>query len=126
MVEVFVETFRETLLIASEVCSTILEFIALFVMMYHGVRGAISWWNDDREGAISLAEGIAMTLEFLLAAEVLHTVLANDVSDLIMLGSLVVMRAVMTLEIHLEMKHKRESLAKHEHGKKAVDVKEDK
>ena len=53
-----------------------------------------------------------MGLEFLLAGEVLNTVNASQLSDLYLLGGLVLLRGLMTLEIHWELKHEKEEMKK--------------
>ena len=54
-----------------------------------------------------------MCLEFLMAGEVLHTILAEEISDLVILGALVVLRGIMTFEIHWEIKNEKAELAAH-------------
>lgn len=93
--------------------SLMLELFGAAIMVYTGVKGFILWVTNREESSINLGEGIAMTLEFLMAGEVLHTIVAQNVSDLIILGALVILRGIMTYEIHWELKHEKEHLAEH-------------
>ena len=106
-----VELLHNILFEVVEIVSMILEACGICVIAYTGFKSFVGWLTKKNgECSLHLAEGIALTREFLLAAEVLHTILAEQVSDLIILGALVVLRAAMTLEIHLEMKSEKEAL----------------
>lgn len=52
-----------------------------------------------------LASGLALSLEFKMAAEILKTVLIRDLNELLVLGVVIVLRALLSLLIHFEMKH---------------------
>lgn len=107
--EVFIELLRTGLVYIVEITGTLLDYYSGSIS-HSAVYRCKSLWDGctrkRQESGLNLAESIAMALEFLLAAEVMHTVLANEVSDLIILGALVVLRAVMTVEIHWELKKK--------------------
>lgn len=109
MLETYVEILHNILVVFVELGGTVLELFALFVMLKTGIQCLLKWLAGKKTSGLDLAEGIALALEFLLAAEVLHTVLATQVSDMIVLGLLVILRALMTFEIHLEMKSEKES-----------------
>ena len=53
-----------------------------------------------------LANGLALSLEFKMAAEILKTVLVRDLNELVVLGAVIILRALLSLLIHVEMKHK--------------------
>ena len=46
-----------------------------------------------------------MGLEFKMAAEILRTVLIQSLDELIMLGAVILLRALLSLLIHYEIKH---------------------
>ena len=52
-----------------------------------------------------LATGLATGLEFKVAAEILKTVLVHDLSELLVLGAVILLRAILSILIHFEMKH---------------------
>jgi uncharacterized membrane protein len=93
--------------------SIILELFGAIILFYTGVKGFIQWVTRKEECSVNLAEGIAMCLEFLMAGEVLHTILAEEIQDLVILGALVILRGIMTLEIHWEIKNEKAELAAH-------------
>ena len=51
-----------------------------------------------------LANGLATGLEFKMAAEILKTVLVRELSELLILGAVILLRALLSLLIHFEMK----------------------
>ena len=61
-----------------------------------------------KEGDIKfqLANGLALSLEFKMAAEILKTVLIRELNELVVLGAVIVLRALLSVLIHIEMKHK--------------------
>ena len=54
------------------------------------------------------ATGLATALEFKVAAEILKTVLVQDLSELIVLGAVIVLRALLSVLIHFEMKYNKD------------------
>ena len=51
-----------------------------------------------------LASGMALGLEFKMAAEILKTVLIRDLGELAVLGAVIILRALLSFLIHFEMK----------------------
>ncbi len=51
-----------------------------------------------------LANGLATALEFKMAAEILKTVLVRELSELLILGAVILLRAILSVLIHFEMK----------------------
>lgn len=50
------------------------------------------------------ATGLATALEFKMAAEILKTVIIKEMSELLVLGAVIILRAILSLLIHFEMK----------------------
>ena len=50
-----------------------------------------------------LANGLALSLEFKMAAEILKTVLVRDLAELMVLGAVIILRALLSVLIHFEM-----------------------
>jgi uncharacterized membrane protein len=53
---------------------------------------------------IQLANGLGLSLEFKMAAEILKTVVVRELSELLVLGIVIVLRGLISLLIHFEMK----------------------
>lgn len=52
----------------------------------------------------SLAEGLALSLEFLMASEILKTVTLRETKELVILAAVIVMRVLLSFLIHFEMR----------------------
>ncbi len=88
---------------------SICELMGIFVVavsalraFWHYCRGLVS--RMPRDVKFELANGLATSLEFKMAAEILKTVLVRDLNELIVLGAVVLLRALLSLLIHFEMK----------------------
>ena len=64
---------------------------------------------------LRLADGLATGLEFKMAAEILKTVLVRELNELFILGAVILLRALLSLLLHWEMKG--ESAAAHREQK---------
>ena len=88
----------------------IIELIGIFVVavqgFYHYLRGLFG--HKDHNVKLDLANGMATGLEFKVASEILKTVLVRDLNELLVLGSVIVLRALLALLIHFEMKTSKE------------------
>ena len=62
--------------------------------------------GDMSDIKFRLASGLALSLEFKMAAEILKTVVIHDLGELAVLAFVIALRAVLSLLIHFEMKHK--------------------
>ena len=85
------------------------ELIGIFVVAVSAavafaayLRGLITRKRTNFK--FELAQGLASGLEFKMAAEILKTVLVQSLDELIILGAVILLRALLSLLIHLEMK----------------------
>ena len=83
--------------------------------------------RKDYDTQINLAKGLAMALEFKMAAEILKTVLIQNMEEIYMLGTVILLRSLLSLlihyEIHLEHKEKELILSKAADAKAAEEAK---
>lgn len=89
---------------------SVLEFFGIFVVtlsavraFYHYLRGLVRP-NTFYDVKFELAGGMATGLEFKMAAEILKTVLVHTVDELLVLGAIILLRALLSFIIHMEMK----------------------
>ncbi len=89
---------------------SILEIIGIIVVFGSGIRGFWQYCQNifmkkNHDLQSDLAKGLAMGLEFKMAAEILRTVLIQNLQELYMLGAVILLRALLSLLIHYEIKH---------------------
>jgi len=86
----------------------VLELIGIFIVIYSALktfgRYAIRFFNfTDETIKIEFSQALAMALEFKLGAEILKTLVIRTIDELIILASIVILRAALTLIIHWEI-----------------------
>ena len=62
-----------------------------------------------------LAAGLLLGLEFMMTAEILNTLVIRELSDILILGGVVVLRAILAFELKQEEKEEREEDKEEEH-----------
>ena len=87
-----------------------LEFMGLVVIVYTAVKSFIGWIKKDPATRLNLAEGLAMALSFKLGGEILRTVVVRDMSEIMQVGAIIVLRAALTFLIHWEIKNEEQGI----------------
>ena len=95
-------------LILPEIIS-LLEIIGITVVTISAVGAFIRYLRSlfthmSCDVKFALANGLALSLEFKMAAEILKTVLVRELKELMVLGAVILLRALLSLLIHFEMK----------------------
>ncbi len=88
---------------------SVCELMGIFVV---AVTAARAFWtycvglvtHQKNNLKFDLADGLATSLEFKMAAEILKTVLVRDLQELAVLGAVILLRALLSLLIHFEMR----------------------
>lgn len=86
-----------------------LELIGIFIIVFGSSKSLIIFFKSGMDlnnslVKITLGEALALSLEFKLGAEIIKTVIVRDLNELIILAFVVVLRIVLTLLIHWEVK----------------------
>ena len=87
---------------------SILEIMGIFVVVWSAIHAfweyiQNSFMKKNLDIQSNLAKGLATGLEFKLAAEILKTVLIQNMDELYILGAVILLRALMSILIHFEM-----------------------
>ena len=101
MYEMIENLFRETLNYAI----LAVEVVGVVMLLVTAIKALCVVFRSKVECRNLLAEGISTALSFLLASEVMKTIIAPDWSDIGMTCAILVMRAGMTVLIHWEHAH---------------------
>ena len=89
---------------SAEIGIRAVELAGIVILLITAVQGMIGYFKKDPHIRLKLAQGIALALEFKLGGEVLRTVIVREWTELAILGSVIVLRAVLTLLLHWEIK----------------------
>ena len=94
----------------SEILIPVFELMGIFIAAVSAVTAFWQYGRDLIRGTdcnvkARLAHGLALSLEFKMASEILKTVLIRDFGELMVLGAVIALRALLSVLIHFEMKH---------------------
>ncbi|SET63429.1 Uncharacterized membrane protein [Natronincola peptidivorans] len=86
----------------------VLEFIGIFIIGYSCLRGFIQYIGErlkfnDTCIKIEIAKGLALGLEFKLGGEILRTILVRTMDEIKVLGTIIILRVILTYVIHWEI-----------------------
>ncbi len=116
----FIEVMEMILENVTEIAEVLFAVIGVLIIIVNFFKGLYYYLKNDKTSKFVLAEGYTMGLEFLMAGEILHTVIAKDLSSVIFVGAIVVVRVALTLLLHWEVqcekkeeKEEREEAEKH-------------
>ena len=104
MLEHLMELILEVLIPLCELMGIFIVAVSAIAAFARYLRGLFTRNHENIK--FELANGLALSLEFKMAAEILKTVLIRDLNELVVLGAVIVLRALLSLLIHVEMKHK--------------------
>ena len=86
------------------------EIIGVIMIVLTAIRGVIAWIRKNPHARLIAAEGIAIALTFKMGGEVLRTVIVREWQELLILGAVVLLRVVMAVIIHFEIRAERQLL----------------
>lgn len=102
MLETLVETILAVLIPLCELMGIFVVAISALAAFGRYLKGLVTRRPYDIKS--QLANGLALSLEFKMAAEILKTVLVRDLTELTVLGAVIILRALLSFLIHFEMK----------------------
>ena len=106
-------SLEEVFFLLVEYLVLLIELVGTCVLIYAIVASVIGIFRKHDHIRLKLAEGIALALEFKVGGELLRTVVVREFEELLILGSVIALRAALTFLIHWEIKiEKRESESK--------------
>ena len=108
MLQHFVELFLEVLIPVCELMGITIVAISAISAFWQYAKSLVLRVPSNVK--FQLANGLALSLEFKMAAEILKTVLIRDFGELMVLGAVIVLRALLSFLIHFEMKGSHEKL----------------
>ena len=108
----WIEHAESILFYIVQVCTMLMEFFGVCVLVYTAVRCFIHWVKHREGIRLKLAKGIALALEFKLGGEVLRTVVVREWAELGILGAIILLRGLLTFLIHWEIKNEKKEIEK--------------
>lgn len=109
---------QEIIFSGGEITVLLFELLALIMITFAGCKGILSLFRHEDNVALMLLKGFSTGLSFLLGAEILKTIVLQEVSELVMVGGVIAMRVALSILIHWEMKQEQKEREMEEHEKK--------
>ena len=104
MYEILEEGFRS----AVKYGILVLEAIGAIIILVSAIRALVGLLKGPARARLTLAEGIATGLNFLLGGEVLNTIVAPNWDGIGKTCAIMLIRAAMAVLLHWENKHENE------------------
>lgn len=98
------QSVEEFFFILVEYLVLLIELVGTCVLIYAVVASIIGIFRKQDHIRLKLAEGIALALEFKVGGELLRTVVVREFEELLILGSIILLRAALTFLIQWEIK----------------------
>ena len=89
----------------------LMECVGVVILLFTALKSIWGCLTRDSHVRLTLAKGIALSLEFKLGGEVLRTVIVREWSELAILGAIIVLRGALTFLIHWEIKTEEANLS---------------
>lgn len=102
MLEQLIERILPTIIAALELMGIFIVAVSALSAFGRYLKSLFTRTPCDVKFA--LANGLALSLEFKMSAEILKTVLVRDLKELLVLGAVILLRALLSFLIHFEMK----------------------
>lgn len=93
------------------------EFSGLAIILACGIKGFYFYIKKSDKTRLRLARGLELGLEFKLGGEILRTVVVREWSEILTVGSIIILRALLTFLIHWEIQNEEVHNGKEEDGK---------
>ena len=108
-IEAFIGKYQEFLHYIAEFAVHTLELIGILIIVVGSVKAIVLVTSRLRKKApvnvvISLGRALSLALEFKMGAEIINTVIVRDLGELGILAVVIIIRALLAVLIHWEMK----------------------
>lgn len=81
------------------------EYTGVIIILAACLKGVWNYLHRSVQTRLELAKGLAMGLEFKIGSEILRTVIVREWQEILIVASIIVLRALITFLIHWEIKN---------------------
>ncbi|MBR2413852.1 MAG: DUF1622 domain-containing protein [Clostridia bacterium] len=109
MFENLVANFKEFLVPFAEITSGLLELIGILIIFVGSFRALVRLLQCMKNKqplhiVVDLGRALSLALEFKMGAEIIKTVIIHNLEELAILGVVIIIRALLAVLIHWEMR----------------------
>ena len=102
MLETILESILSWVVPLCEIVAIIVILISVGIAFFYYIRNLFT--PASRDIKIDLMSGMSLGIEFAMAAEILKTLQKQDLEQLLLLGGVILIRVVLALMIHFELR----------------------
>ena len=107
--DAFLQNYEHILHTIAEISALTLEFIGVLIIVLGSGKSLVSLVtrlirHRTINIVVELGKTLALALEFKMGAEIIKTVIVHDLTELAVLGIVILIRALLAFLIHWEMK----------------------
>ena len=124
----FINVYHDVLKSIANISIYTLELIGIAVVIIGAVRAVVQAiraanHKESQNLVITLGKHLALALEFKMGAEIIKTVIIENISELLVLAFVIALRAALALLIHWEIKAEKKELSEEMEHMKSVSEK---
>ena len=132
----FLEFYSDALHILAKITVHTLEIIGILIVisgtlkvLIHRVKRLKNKEVEHQNAVIALGRSLSLALEFKMGAEIVNTVIVRELKELLILGIIIVLRAILAILIHWEItteekEERAHSIAREAAFKREIEEKE--
>ena len=115
--EIFLENYKVLLHHVAEIVVYSLELIGILIIVLGTIKalGLTIYRVKNKQPVnivMELGKALSLALEFKLGAEIINTVIIRDLQELLILAVVIIIRALLAVLIHWEIKMEKDDFAK--------------
>ena len=103
-IELIIEFLENVMNNIVQVAILFFEFVGVIVIIISGLKGFYYYIRRRPDMKLTLAQGLAVGLEFKLCSEILKTVIVRYFKEIATVAGIIALRAALTFLIHWEIK----------------------
>ena len=110
MYEHFIHGYENFLRILAEITVCTLEVIGIAIIVFGSakvlfwyIKKAVKRGGETKNVVIELGRSLGFALEFIMGAEIIKTIIGNELKEFLILGIIIVLRALLSILIHWEI-----------------------
>ena len=110
MLDKILELYEHFLHVLAEVTVHTLEIIGISIVVFGSIKVLLRVIKrvrdkeaEQQNAVIALGRSLALALEFKMGAEIVNTVIVRELKELLILGIVIVLRAILAVLIHWEI-----------------------
>lgn len=110
MLDKILSFYEHFLRVLAEVTVHTLEIVGISIVIFGSVKVLVRAFkraknqeSEPQNAVIALGRSLALALEFKMGAEIVNTVIVRELKELLILGIVIVLRAILAVLIHWEI-----------------------